>query len=149
MAAEELNRAKVFLPGDALLNQSLARVEVNRGIDLANEGSCDEARPHLVAAVRGEAALGEKVSATLGSCAGRRAGKAAASGDWVAVMAELRRGLRDAPKDAYLQQNLAIALHNHAASLLSAGRCGELRALTPELDRADPKLLAAVKQTCP
>ncbi|MDP3151889.1 MAG: hypothetical protein Q8N23_04430 [Archangium sp.] len=149
VAAEELNRAKVFLPGDALINQSLARVEVNRGIDLANEGSCDEARPHLVAAVRGEAALSEKVSATLGSCAGRRAAKAAASGDWVSVMAELRRGLRDAPKDEFLRQNLGVALHNHAASLLSAGRCGELRALEPELDRADPKLLAAVKQTCP
>ncbi len=149
LAAEDLNRAKVFLPGDAAISQSLARVEVNRGIELANDGSCDEARPHLVAAVRGEAAMREKVSATLGTCAGRRAAKAAASGDWVAVMAELRRGLRDAPKDENLQQNLAIALHNHAASLLSAGRCGELRALEPELNRADPRLLAAMRQTCP
>jgi tetratricopeptide (TPR) repeat protein len=148
-AASELNRARRFMPGDALITQSLARVEVNRGIDLANEGACDEARPHLIAAVQGEPGLAEKVTATLGSCAGQRANKAAAVSDWVTVLAEVRRGLRDAPKDEGLRQNLAIALHNHASSLLSAGRCDEVRALKPELDPADARLLAAVRQACP
>ena len=149
LAANELNRAKNFLPEDALITQSLARVEVNRGIDLANEGACDEARPHLVAAMEGEPGLAEKVTATLGICAGQRAGKAAAVGDWVTVLAEVRRGLRDAPKDEGLKQNLGIALHNHASSLLNAGRCDEVRALKPELDPTDARLMAAVKQTCP
>ena len=92
---------------------------------------------------------GEKVTATLGGCAAQRAGKAAATGDWVTVLAELRRGLKDAPKDEVLKQNLVIALHNHAASLLSAKRCGELRILQPELDRGDERLMAAVRQACP
>ena len=148
-AATELNRARRFLPGDALIAQSLARVEVNRGIDLANEGACDEARPHLVAAVEGEPGLAEKVTATLGSCAGQRAARPAAAGDWLTVLAELRRGLRDAPKDEGLKQNLGVALHNHASSLLSAGRCDEVRALEPELDAKDARLMAAVRKACP
>jgi tetratricopeptide (TPR) repeat protein len=149
VAAAELNRAQVFMPGDPLITQSLARVEVNRGIELANEGACDEARPHLVVALRGEPALSEKVTATLGGCAGQRAGKAAEVGDWVTVLAELRRGLRDAPNDEVLRQNLNVALHNHASSLLNAKRCTELRMLRPELTRVDGRLLAAVREACP
>lgn len=149
VAAHELNRAQVFLPGDASIAQSLARVEVNRGIDLANAGACDEARPHLVAAVRGEAALADKVTSTLAGCAGQRASKAAAARDWVTVLAEVRRGLRDAPNDEGLRQNLGVALHNHASTLLSAGRCDEVLVLKPELDPLDSRLQAAIKQVCP
>lgn len=148
-AALELNRARVFLPGDASIAQSLSRVEINRGIDLANAGDCDGARPHLVAAVSGEPALGEKVTATLGGCAGQRATKAAATGDWVTVLAELRRGLRDAPKDESLKQNLGIALHNHLAVLVGAGRCDEAKAVMPELAASETRLLAAARQACP
>ncbi len=149
LAALELNRAKGFLPGDPSIVQSLARVEVNRGIDLANAGACDEARPHLIAALKGEPALEEKVTAALGGCAGQRANKAAASGDWGTVLVEVRRGLRDAPKDDGLKQNLSVALHNHASTLINAGRCDELRMLKPELDPGDARLLAAAKQACP
>lgn len=149
IAGHELHRAMAFMPGEASIIQSLARVEVNRGIDLANAGACDDARPHLVAALRGEPALGEKVTAALGGCAGQRAGKAAAVGDWATALAELRRGLRDAPKDEALQQNLSVALHNRASGLLKEGRCDELRVLRPELNGVDPRLLAAVQRTCP
>lgn len=148
-AALELNRAQRFLPDDPTVAQSLARVEVNRGIDLANLGACDEARPHLVAAVHGEPALQEKVTATLGNCAAQRATRAAASSDWVTVLAEVRRGLRDAPHDETLKQNLAIARHNHVTVLLQEGRCAEVHALQPELDHADARLLAALRQACP
>lgn len=148
-AAAELGRARAFLPGEASIIQSLARVEINRGIDLANAGACDEARPHLIAAQRDEPALSEKVTATLGGCASQRANKAAQTGDWLQVMAEVRRGLRDAPADENLKTNLGIALHNHASVLLSAGRCDEVRALVPELDPGDARMLAAVRQVCP
>lgn len=148
-AAAELGRARVFLPGDPTIVQSLARVEFNRGVDFANQGACDEARPHLMAALRDEPALGDKVTTALGGCAGQRANKAARAGDWPLVLAEVRRGLRDAPKDEGLQQNLGIALHNHASTLLSAGRCDEVRALLPALDAKDERLMNAVRQGCP
>ena len=74
-ASLELNRAKRFQPEDPLIKQSLARVEVNRGIDLSNLGECDEARPHLVAAVRGEPALQQKVTESLGNCGGAAGGE--------------------------------------------------------------------------
>lgn len=148
-AAQELNRALIFLPGDRSILQNLARVELNSGIDLSNAGSCDEARPRLVAAVRGEASLQDKATSALANCAARRAGKAAAANDWLTVMAEVRRGLRDAPNDEMLKQNLSVALHNHAANLVNAKRCPELKALKPELASADARLLAAVQQACP
>ena len=148
-AAAELARARAFLPGDALIVQSLARVEFNRGVDFANDGACDEARPHLMAAMRDEPVLGEKVISALGGCAGQRANKAAVAGDWVLALAEVRRGLHDAPQDDGLRQNLAIALHNHATVLLTAKRCDELRVLSPELDASDSRLMSAVRQVCP
>ena len=148
-AARDLHRALAFLPGDRSILTSLARVELNSGIDLSNAGSCDEARPRLVAAVRGEPTLQDKATSALATCAARRAGKAAAVNDWVTVLAEVRRGLRDAPHDELLKQNLSVALHNHAASLVNAKRCPELKALEPELVSADAKLLAAVQQVCP
>jgi tetratricopeptide (TPR) repeat protein len=156
VAQHELNRARVFLPGDPQIIQSLARVEINQGIDLANLGACDEARPHLVAAMRGEPALKDKVSVALGGCAGQRAGKAAAVSDWVTVIAEVRRGLRDAPNDEALKANLSIALHNRAASLISGKKtteldkqCPELRLLRSELPAADTRLVATIEQVCP
>ena len=85
----------------------------------------------------------------LAVCAVTRAGKSAATSDWVTVLAELRRGLRDAPADATLNSNLAVALHNHAAVLIGAGKCAELRALRPELKPADATLLAALQRACP
>jgi tetratricopeptide (TPR) repeat protein len=148
-ASLELNRARRYLPEDPSVKQSLARVEVNRGIDLSNLGECDEARPHLVAAVRGEPALQQKATESLGNCAGQRASKSAAAGDWLSVLAEVRRGLRDAPNDETLQKNLVIALHNHVTTLMRAGRCGEVKALQPELDPTDTRFQAALKQACP
>ena len=149
LARQELQRAQLFLPGDAAITQSLARVEMNRGIDLANAGACDEARPYLVAALQGEPGLSEKATATLGVCAGQRAARAAAAGDWLGVILEVRRGLRDAPGDAALQKNLAVALHNQAAALLNARRCDELRPLLSELDPGDVQLLSAARRGCP
>ena len=148
-ASAELGRARVFLPGDPIIVQSLARVEFNRGVDFANGGACDEARPHLMAAMRDEPVLGEKVTSALGGCAGQRANKAAVAGDWVLALAEVRRGLHDAPQDDGLRQNLAIALHNHATVLLTARRCDELRLLLPELDASDARLMSGVRQACP
>ena len=148
-AAKELNRALVFMPSDRAIIQNLARVELNSGIDLSNTGACDEARPRLVAAVRSEASLQERATNALATCAARRAGKSAETGDWVTVLAEVRRGLRDAPNDEMLKKNLSVALHNHAADLVNAKRCPELKALQPELVSADARLLAAVQKACP
>ena len=67
----------------------------------------------------------------------------------MSVLAEVRRGLRDAPGDETLKQNLVIALHNNVTTLMRAGKCAEVKALQPELDPADARFQAAVKQACP
>jgi tetratricopeptide (TPR) repeat protein len=148
-ASAELLRAKVFMPDDKSVAQNLARVELNRGVEFANQGACDDARPHLVAALQGDRGLDEKVTKTLATCAGKRAKKAAEAGDWALVLAETRRGLRDAPNDEILKQNLVSALHNYTLTLLKAGRCDEARALKAELGPGDESLQESMQRACP
>lgn len=127
-------RALVHLPTDTAFRTNVAAVNLNRAIELAKAGSCDDARPFARRAAQGDAALDEKATRVLEGCAAVRAKQAADARDWERAAAELRRGLRDAPASAPLKQNLATMLHNVAAALLNARKCDDARALLPELD---------------
>ena len=65
-------------------------------------------------------------------------------------MRELRLGLRDAPKDVQMRENLSSVLANLALAHVDAGRCDEARALVPELAALKlGSMVADVKARCP
>lgn len=149
-ASRTYARARTHLPKDASLKQNLAAVDLNRAIELAKDGNCDQARPFAKRAVKNDAALDDKSERVLESCAAVRAKSAADAKDWDRAAAELRRGLRDAPNSKPLAQNLATMLHNIAVAYLRDKKCDDARALLPELDALDGKEAAeAIRTSCP
>lgn len=149
-AARLYARALAHLPEHEALRSNVARVDVNRAIQLAAAGRCDDARPLARRAARMDRSLDDKASELLESCAAVRARKAADAKDWRAAAAELRRGLRDAPSSAVLKDNLGTMLHNLAARHLADKRCDDARALLPELHALGrSEAHDAVKKACP
>jgi tetratricopeptide (TPR) repeat protein len=148
-ASRGYERAGVHL-GFAKVRHNLAVIDLDRGIELANQQKCDDARPSLKRAAQAEPSMGETAVIALASCAGKRARPAFVAKDFATAARELRLGLRDAPADEALLANLSASLVNLAITLGKAGRCPEARALVPELESL--KLADAakrIKKECP
>jgi hypothetical protein len=148
-SSRSYERATTHLPRDAALRQNMAAVDVNRAIELAAAGRCDDARPFAQRAVQRDRGLGLKAAELLESCAAVRAKDAADHGDFSLAAAELRRGLRDAPTSILLKETLGAILHNIAVRMLRENNCSDALALLPELRRAHQRDAAdAIRASC-
>ncbi|MDP2341361.1 MAG: hypothetical protein Q8O67_10405 [Deltaproteobacteria bacterium] len=134
VAAALFARALVHLPNDQGLRGNLREMDLRRAHTLAKAGRCDEARPFATRADLGgdrdDEGRGRQL---LELCANERAVAHAKSKDWAGAVAELRRGLLDAPGSTVLDDNLGRMLHNLTLDFLKSKRCDDASALVPEL----------------
>jgi hypothetical protein len=148
-AARAYGRAYALMPEEKALAQNLARVDYNRAIALGKAGQCDDARPLVRKAQKGDASLVKDGDLVLEGCANQRAVAAAKGKDWARAVAELRRGLVDVPKSDVMKQNLAAMLGNLAQEHAHAHRCEDARELLDELRAAGRTDVAeSVARTC-
>ena len=113
--------------------------------ELAKAGRCDEARP-LATRDDDDDGRGKQM---LALCANERAIAKANARDWAAAVAELRRGLIDAPASTILDDNLRRMLHNLTLDHLRARRCDDALALVPELSRRkQSEIIDDVNRVC-
>lgn len=144
-AAAFFARARVHMPDDAGLAGNLREIDLRRAHTLAKSGRCDEARP---LAKRADDAEGRGVQ-LLELCANERARALSQKRDWEGAVQELRRGLRDAPRSAVLDENLGRMLHNVAVALLKEKRCDDATTLVPELSaRKQADVVEDIRQVC-
>jgi tetratricopeptide (TPR) repeat protein len=148
-SSSHYRRALANMPSDAALKGNLARVDINDAIEISKSGDCDKARTLARRAEKVDASLADKGTQILEACSAQRAKVLADKKDWAAAAAELRRGLRDAPKSEALHTNLGTMLHNLAAQLLKDKDCDGARALLPELGQLKKdEAKRAVEQSC-
>lgn len=147
-AAALFARARVHLPGDKGLKGNLREIELRQAHALAKSGRCDEARP-LAKRVDDDDDTAGRGRQMLELCANERARALAQKSDWDGAVRELRRGLRDAPKSAVLDENLGRMLHNVAVKDLNDKRCDDARALVPELvERRQQDVVDDIAKSC-
>lgn len=144
-AASLFTRARVHLPNDKALANNLRAVNLRQAHELAKAGRCDEARP-LATRDDDDDGRGKQM---LALCANERAIAKANARDWAAAVAELRRGLIDAPASTILDDNLRRMLHNLTLDHLRARRCDSALALVPELSRRkQSEIIDDVNRVC-
>jgi tetratricopeptide (TPR) repeat protein len=150
LAVAHYERARVHLPDDAGLRNNIVGIEVERAVEFANAGRCDDARPLIARAASLASAAAARRDELLEACANNRASSASARSDWSAAVVELRRGLLDVPDSRLLRDNLGAMLHNEALGHVSAHRCGEARALVDELRELGRNAsVVPIERACP
>lgn len=147
-AAVFFGRARVHLPDDNGLKGNLREIELRQAHAFAKAGKCDEARP-LARRDDDDADTAGRGRQMLELCANERARALSAKKDWEGAVRELRRGLRDAPQSAVLDENLGRMLHNVAVGALQEKHCDDARALVPELkERKQQDVVDDIAKVC-